>query len=69
MGNTLTGCLSSGGSYHSTRFANPTSVDPRVSLFPFEFFKGKRVLDVGCNEGWLTVDIGKFLFRALETID
>jgi len=31
-----------------------------MTLLPVEFFMGKRVLDVGCNEGWVTCEIGQF---------
>lgn len=32
--------------------------DVRLALLPCDFFAGKRVLDVGCNEGWVTCEIG-----------
>lgn len=60
-GRSLTGTSSIGNSYHSMRYPSPTSVDPRLSFLPPDLFKGKRVLDIGCNEGWLTVDIGEFV--------
>jgi 2-polyprenyl-3-methyl-5-hydroxy-6-metoxy-1,4-benzoquinol methylase len=41
--------------YYSKR---PSIRDPRLALLPAEFFMGKRVLDVGCNEGWVTCEIG-----------
>ncbi|CEL63110.1 7SK snRNA methylphosphate capping enzyme OS=Mus musculus GN=Mepce PE=1 SV=2 [Rhizoctonia solani AG-1 IB] len=31
--------------------------DPRLRALPPGLFKGKRVLDVGCNEGWVTCEI------------
>jgi 2-polyprenyl-3-methyl-5-hydroxy-6-metoxy-1,4-benzoquinol methylase len=33
--------------------------DPRLRALPPGLFKGKRVLDVGCNEGWVTCEIGR----------
>ncbi|CCA72051.1 hypothetical protein PIIN_05986 [Serendipita indica DSM 11827] len=51
------------GNYHAyySRKQNATgNLDPRLSLLPKDIFAGKRVLDVGCNEGWVTVDIAKF---------
>lgn len=35
--------------------------DPRLALLPENIFKGKCVLDIGCNEGWVTCEIGDFL--------
>lgn len=32
--------------------------DPRLALLPTTFFVDKTVLDVGCNEGWVTCEIG-----------
>jgi len=45
-------------SYYSKR-TNASSTDPRLLLLPQDIFKGKRVLDIGCNEGWLTIDVGE----------
>ncbi len=33
--------------------------DPRLALLPADMFVGKRVLDVGCNEGYVTCEIGE----------
>jgi 7SK snRNA methylphosphate capping enzyme len=30
-----------------------------LELFPNEWFKDRRVLDIGCNAGYLTLDIAK----------
>lgn len=35
--------------------------DPRLALLPTLFFVDKSVLDVGCNEGWVTCEIGTFI--------
>ncbi|KAL3075766.1 hypothetical protein niasHS_012596 [Heterodera schachtii] len=35
--------------------------DPRVDLFPVQWFHGRRVLDIGCNVGHLTLEIAKKL--------
>ncbi|ELU44303.1 methyltransferase domain-containing protein [Rhizoctonia solani AG-1 IA] len=42
--------------YYKKR-GNRTS-DPRLKVLPPSIFKDKRVLDVGCNEGWVTCEIG-----------
>ncbi|KAG8838316.1 hypothetical protein FRC20_006458 [Serendipita sp. 405] len=50
------------GNYHGyyiKRSNISSSLDPRLNLLPDDIFKGKRVLDLGCNEGWLTVDIAQ----------
>lgn len=36
----------------------PATNDHRLALIPRGFFTGKRVLDVGCNEGIVTCEIG-----------
>ena len=39
----------------------PSLNDPRLKLLTDQdpdFFSGKTVLDVGCNEGWVTCEIG-----------
>ncbi|KAG1790661.1 Bicoid-interacting protein 3-domain-containing protein [Suillus plorans] len=47
------------GNYHGYYSKRPFIQDPRLALLPAEFFVGKRVLDVGCNEGWVTCEIGQ----------
>ncbi|KAG2082318.1 Bicoid-interacting protein 3-domain-containing protein [Suillus cothurnatus] len=47
------------GNYHGYYSKRPFIRDPRLALLPAEFFVGKRVLDVGCNEGWVTCEIGQ----------
>lgn len=33
--------------------------DPRLALLPSDFFSAAVVLDIGCNEGWVTCEIGQ----------
>ncbi|XP_061658979.1 7SK snRNA methylphosphate capping enzyme isoform X2 [Syngnathoides biaculeatus] len=43
-------------------YRNPSaSEDPRIHVFRPEWFEGKRVLDLGCNSGHLTLYIAKML--------
>jgi hypothetical protein len=37
----------------------PFVTDERLALLPLNLFQGARVLDVGCNEGWVTCEIGR----------
>lgn len=39
----------------------PFANDPRLAVLPSAIFTDARVLDVGCNEGWVTCEIGKSL--------
>lgn len=51
--------------YYTRRRANgdqaetPTKGDPRLALLPREWFEGKKVLDIGCNAGRVTVEIAQ----------
>jgi SAM-dependent methyltransferase len=52
---------------------NASKPDRRLSVVPPSTFKGKRVLDIGCNEGWITIDVGErrlivILLRELTTL-
>ena len=42
-------------SYYSKR---PFASDSRLSALPKGIFHGATVLDIGCNEGWVTCEIG-----------
>ena len=44
--------------------------DTRLDLIPNKFFKGKRVLDIGCNSGNITIEIArKFEPEFIKGID
>ncbi|KAK0204183.1 Bicoid-interacting protein 3-domain-containing protein [Desarmillaria ectypa] len=47
------------GNYHGYYSKRPFVNDPRLALLPVDFFIGKRVLDVGCNEGYVTCEIAQ----------
>jgi hypothetical protein len=47
-------------SYYTKRAHGPSG-DPRLAALPRDLFKERRVLDIGCNEGVVTVEIGAFL--------
>ncbi|EGO03455.1 hypothetical protein SERLA73DRAFT_174938 [Serpula lacrymans var. lacrymans S7.3] len=47
------------GNYHGYYSKRPFIRDHRLALLPTSFFSEKRVLDVGCNEGWVTCEIGQ----------
>jgi hypothetical protein len=42
--------------YYLTRRSAPQ--DERLALLPEHFFLGKVMLDIGCNEGWVTCEVG-----------
>ncbi|KAI0346784.1 Bin3-domain-containing protein [Trametopsis cervina] len=47
------------GNYHGYYSKRPLSEDARLELVPPALFKGARVLDIGCNEGWITCQIAQ----------
>ena len=46
------------GNYYGYYNKRPSITDSRLALLPPEIFSGKTVLDIGCNEGWVTCEIG-----------
>lgn len=49
---------------------NEAGYDPRIDLLEEQWFKGKRVLDIGCNSGVLSIRLAKkFNVEALHGID
>ncbi|KAF5383207.1 hypothetical protein D9615_004959 [Tricholomella constricta] len=47
------------GNYHGYYSKRPSVRDPRLALLPPSIFAAARVLDVGCNEGWVTCEIAQ----------
>ncbi|KAI0265813.1 Bicoid-interacting protein 3-domain-containing protein [Gloeopeniophorella convolvens] len=45
--------------YHGYRYHHPGGHDARVALLPRELLADARVLDVGCNEGWISCEIAQ----------
>lgn len=43
--------------YYGYRIGREFSEDPRLALFDREWFTGRRCLDVGCNEGLVTLGV------------
>jgi 7SK snRNA methylphosphate capping enzyme len=46
-------------SYYSKRRDALQRGDDRLASLPPDFFLGKRVLDLGCNSGFVSVEIGE----------
>lgn len=51
--------------YYGYRQSNEQRLDARLYHFKKEWFTNKRIIDVGCNAGWLTIEIG-MLFRPIH---
>ncbi|KAH8832953.1 Bicoid-interacting protein 3-domain-containing protein [Flagelloscypha sp. PMI_526] len=49
------------GNYHGYYLKRPSVSDPRLAILPPDTFSGKAVLDVGCNEGWVSCEIAQTL--------
>ncbi|KAF8503929.1 Bicoid-interacting protein 3-domain-containing protein [Gautieria morchelliformis] len=47
------------GNYRGYYTKRPFVKDPRLALLPSQFFSDAVVLDVGCNEGWVTCEIAQ----------
>ncbi|KJA18720.1 hypothetical protein HYPSUDRAFT_69643 [Hypholoma sublateritium FD-334 SS-4] len=52
-------CAPIHGNYHGYYTKRPFSSDARLAALPDDLFAGARVLDVGCNEGWVTCEIAQ----------
>jgi len=53
-------------SYYSKR---PFASDSRLGALPKDIFCGATVLDIGCNEGWVTCEIGNYAASSVPTIN
>ncbi|KAF8999124.1 Bicoid-interacting protein 3-domain-containing protein [Cyathus striatus] len=48
------------GNYHGYYSKRPhATTDTRLALLPDTLFQNKHVLDIGCNEGWVTCEIAQ----------
>ncbi|KAH9959266.1 Bin3-domain-containing protein [Russula dissimulans] len=45
--------------YHGYHYHHPGGHDSRLALLPRELLVNARVLDVGCNEGWVSCEIAQ----------
>ncbi|KAK4280917.1 hypothetical protein QN277_012470 [Acacia crassicarpa] len=56
--------------YYGYRIGQDLDEDPRLKVFRKEWFEGKDCLDIGCNNGRITIQIAKkFLCRSILGID
>ncbi|KAK4280918.1 hypothetical protein QN277_012471 [Acacia crassicarpa] len=56
--------------YYGYRIGQDLEEDPRLKVFRKEWFEGKDCLDIGCNNGTITIQIAKkFLCRSILGID
>lgn len=56
--------------YYGYRIAGDTKQDPRFKVFKKEWFEDKDCLDIGCNQGLITIEIAKhFCCRSIVGID
>ncbi|KAL5533427.1 hypothetical protein ACEPAF_5203 [Sanghuangporus sanghuang] len=63
----MTDSLPIHGNYRGYYTKRPSFHDPRLALIPSNIFKDARILDIGCNEGWVTCEIAQQL-QAKEVI-
>ncbi|KAF8582530.1 Bin3-domain-containing protein [Ramaria rubella] len=56
---TLGGAQPIHGNYKGYYTKRPFVNDPRLALLPSDFFRNSVVLDIGCNEGWVTCEIAQ----------
>ena len=56
--------------YHDYRIDQALDEDPRMKVLKKEWFEGRDCLDIGCNEGFITISIAqKFACRNILGID
>eukprot|EP00898_Chlorokybus_atmophyticus_P000534 jgi/Chlat1/1481/Chrsp12S02075 len=54
-------------SYYGYRLGKTLEEDPRLRLLQREWFEGKRLLDIGCNEGLITLAVAE-RFSCMEAL-
>jgi len=47
------------------QIAEGVDEDPRLKVFRKEWFQGKDCLDIGCNSGIITIQIGIFFHQTI----
>ncbi|XP_062196699.1 probable RNA methyltransferase At5g51130 [Phragmites australis] len=56
--------------YYGYRIDRNVGEDPRLEVFKKEWFEGKDCLDIGCNQGLVTIDLAmKFECRSMLGVD
>ncbi|KAK9148579.1 hypothetical protein Scep_007336 [Stephania cephalantha] len=56
--------------YYGYRVCRDVKEDPRLRVFKREWFEGKDCLDIGCNQGILTINIAKsYCCRSMVGVD
>lgn len=56
--------------YYGYRIGDSKKEDPRLVFFKMEWFKDKDCLDIGCNQGLITIGLAKkFLCRSIIGVD
>lgn len=57
-------------SYYGYRIGQKHTEDPRLAAFKKEWFEGKDCLDIGCNQGLITISVArKFCCRSIVGVD
>ncbi|GLJ28356.1 hypothetical protein SUGI_0557920 [Cryptomeria japonica] len=57
-------------SYYNYRIDQALDEDPRIKVLRKEWFEDKNCLDIGCNEGFITISIAqKFACKSIMGID
>ena len=51
----MTEPIASNCRYYGYRLAEEVAIDPRLEVLDVEWFSRKHVLDIGCNDGRLTL--------------
>ncbi|KAK3235534.1 hypothetical protein CYMTET_54270 [Cymbomonas tetramitiformis] len=57
-------------SYYGYRIGSALEDDPRLSVFERHWFEGRRCIDIGCNDGLITLSVAmRFLCSSIQGID
>lgn len=57
-------------SYYGYRIGRALGDDPRLSVFERHWFEGRRCIDIGCNDGLITLSVAmRFLCSSIQGVD